>query len=156
MLKKSDKPKTTFITIIVIIFLLFCISLAHTGVNVYETVQMNDSHGKYSDITGYFTELLRSYNGTSVRTEMIDAKTSALVINDYRNASLQETWFFAHKGNLCKFTMSESESVSPDDSEIIMPLDSISFMLITDNLLEIRFTLSDDSIHVINMYIHNY
>lgn len=156
MFNSKNILKTIFIISVAAVFILLTVLLSNISINVYETVKQNDARQEISDVMEYFSKTISRCDGNNIRTDLLDNGSSALVIQDHKNGKILETWIFTDKGKLKKAVVESEIPVSVKDAEKIMKLENISFMLTDTNLLEVRYTTSDQVIRYSNFYVHNY
>lgn len=155
MYKNFMNHKIIFIVLIMLIFLIASLVAAALGVNIYETVSANTSKQKLTDAAQYIADEIRKSDGSAIRTASVGGNTPALVMNTYKNGENVEVWFFADDGFLKRAIVEKGTAVKKNKSKDIVALTYADFVMLADDLLEIRLT-SEEDICVTNLFLPHY
>lgn len=155
MYKNLVNHKFIFIILIMSIFLIASLVAAALSVNIYETVSANTSKQKLTDASQSIINEIRKSDGSAIRTASVGGDTPALVMTTYRNGENVEIWFFADDGFLKRAIVEKGTAVKKSKSKNITALTYADFVMLADDLLEIRLTSEDDSC-VTNLFLPHY
>lgn len=155
MYKNILNNRIIFIIAIMSIFLIVSLIAAALSVNIYETVGANSSRDKLTEASQYIVDEIRKSDGSAVRTASVGGDTPALVMSTYKNGTDYETWFFADNGFLKKLTVQKGTAVKKNKGDSIAALTYADFVMLSDDLVEIRLT-SEDDVCVTNLFLPHY
>lgn len=155
MYKNLMNHKIIFIILIMLIFLIASLVAAAVSVNIYEMVSANTSKQKLTDASQSIVNEIRKSDGSDIRTASVGGDTPALVMTTYQNGENVEIWFFADEGFLKRAIVEKGTAVKKNKSKNLVALTYADFVMLADDLLEIRLT-SEDDVCVTNLFLPHY
>ncbi len=155
MYKNLMNHKIIFMMLIMSIFLIVSLVAAALSVNIYEIASANTSKQKLTDASQSIASEIRKSDGSAIRTASVGGDTPALVMTTYRNGESVEIWLYADDGILKKAVVEKGTAVKKNKSKNIVALTYADFVMLADDLLEIRLTSEDDTC-ITNLFLPHY
>lgn len=147
-------PRTIFIFSLSVIFVAASVAVAVLGIKIYGTATAGNYNKDLDKASEYFTEKIRSCeNKDNIRTASLGGTVPALVISSETSEedSEKETWLFVYDGYLKEVNSKKGTQISALSGKEIMPLKSLDFQILNDNLLEINMVSNEDANSVLNI-----